>query len=103
MGARRLEATVTDPTDQPLIDYPCPWTFKVIGPVEDDLRRAVKVMLTVCLDRDSGERDFELGVSRASRGGKYVSMSLTVSVNSEAERNALYAGLKDCPEIVMVL
>lgn len=92
-----------DPHGKPEITYPCPWTYKVIGKDEDDLRRAVKVMLTVCLDRDSGDRAWELSRSRTSGGGKYVSLTLTLTVVGKEERNALYAGLKDCPEIVMVI
>ena len=92
-----------DLPDPPVVEYPCAWTYKVVGVDEDDLRRAVKVMLTVCLDRDSGERPYELGLSRTSSGGKYVSLNLTLEVRSEEERNALHAGLKDCPEVVMVL
>lgn len=88
---------------KPEIEYPCPWTYKVIGADENDLRRAVKVMLDVCLDRASGDRAWELSRSRTSSGGKYISLNLTLTVESEEERNALYDGLKDCPEIVMVI
>ena len=94
---------MNDSTGKPAITYPCPWTYKVVGTDEDDLRRAVKVMLEVCLDTGSGERGFELGVSRTSSGGRYVSLKLTLEITSEQERNALYAGLKDCPEVKMVL
>ena len=92
-----------DLPDPPAVEYPCAWTYKVVGGDEDDLRRAVKVMLTVCLDKDSGERPYELGLSRTSSGGKYVSLNLTLEVRTEEERNALHAGLKDCPEVLMVL
>jgi putative lipoic acid-binding regulatory protein len=88
--------------DKPAIDYPCRWTYKVVGTDEEDLRRAVKVMLGVCLDR-GGDRTFELGISRTSSAGTYTSLNLTLEVASEEERNALYAGLKDCPEVRMVL
>ena len=94
---------MNDPVGRPDITYPCPWTYKVVGTDEDDLCRAVKVMLEVCLDPGSGERAYELGVSRTSRRGRYVSLQLTLEVASEQERNALYAGLKDCPEVRMVL
>ena len=42
--------------DRPLLAYPLDWTYKLVGTDEQDLRRAVKVMLSVCLDRDSGDR-----------------------------------------------
>lgn len=94
---------MNDLPDSAALEYPCPWTYKVVGSDEEELRRAVKVMLNVCLDNDSGDRPYELGLSRTSDGGKYVSLNLTLEVRSERERDALYTGLKDCPEVRMVL
>jgi len=92
-----------DPRRRPEIVYPCPWSFKLIGTDEQDIRRAVTVTLAVCLDRNTGDREYELGVSRASRHGTYVSLNLTLEVLSESERDAVFAGLADCPEIRMVI
>jgi putative lipoic acid-binding regulatory protein len=94
---------MTEVRRQPEIQYPCPWSYKVIGTDEEDVRRAVKITLAVCLDPDSGDRPYELGLSRQSRHGSYVSLNLTLEVRSEAERNALFAGLADCPEVRMVI
>jgi putative lipoic acid-binding regulatory protein len=92
-----------DGQQRPEITYPCPWSFKIIGTDEDDVRRAVKITLAVCLDRNSGEREFELGLSRRSGEGNYVSLNLTLEVLSESERDAVFSGLADCPEIRMVI
>ena len=92
-----------DPHQRPEITYPTPWSFKVIGSDEQDLRRAVKITLAVCLDQDSGDRAYELGLSRTSTQGSYVSLGLTLTVLSEAERDAVFTGLADCPEIRMVI
>ena len=92
-----------DPTRRPEISYPAPWSFKVIGTDEEDVRRAVKITLAVCLDRNSGEREYELGLSRTSAKGSYVSLDLALTVLSEAERDAIFTGLADCPEIRMVI
>ena len=92
-----------DGQQRPEITYPCPWSFKVIGTDEEDVRRAVKITLAVCLDRNSGEREYELGLSRRSGQGNYVSLNLTLEVLSESERDALFSGLADCPEIRMVI
>jgi len=94
---------MTNESERLALEYPCRWTFKVVGNDEADLRRAVMVMLTVCLDSDSGDRPYELGLSRTSSGGKYVSLNLTLESRSETERDSLHAGLKDCPEVLMVL
>ncbi len=92
-----------DPSQRPEISYPAPWSFKVIGTDEDDVRRAVKITLAVCLDQGSGDRAYELGLSRTSGRGSYVSLNLSLVVMSEAERDALFTGLADCPEIRMVI
>jgi putative lipoic acid-binding regulatory protein len=92
-----------DPSQRPVITYPAPWSFKVIGTDEEDVRRAVKITLAVCLDPASGDRPYELGLSRTSGKGNYVSLNLTLTVLSEAERDAVFTGLADCPEIRMVI
>ena len=64
---------------KPLVEYPCLWGYKVIGPEENSLREAVKECLDTCLNPNSGDREFELGMSRSSKGGKYVSLSLNLN------------------------
>ena len=88
---------------KPEIEYPCPWTYKVIGKDEDDVRRAVKVMLAVCLDQSSGDRAWELSLSRTSGQGKYVSLNLRLLVPDEATRLRVYEQLQDSDAVRLVL
>ena len=88
---------------KPLVEYPCLWGYKVIGPDEEAMRAAVKKCLEECLRDNTGDRGFELGQSRTSKGGKYVSLSLNLTVQDEAERNAVFAALSGRPEILMVI
>jgi putative lipoic acid-binding regulatory protein len=92
-----------DPTHRPDITYPTPWSFKVICTDEDAVRSAVREVLETCLDPGTGKRAWELGVSRTSSGGSYISLNLSLTVMSEDERNALFAGLSGRPEIRMVI
>jgi uncharacterized protein len=95
---------MSDTTNQrPKIDYPCPWGFKVIGTDEETVRQAIRDCLRDCLDPRDVERPVEIGNSRTSGGGKYISLGLTVEVESEDERNAIFRALADQPEIKMVL
>ncbi|MEN8006308.1 MAG: DUF493 domain-containing protein [Candidatus Krumholzibacteriota bacterium] len=89
--------------EKPVVEYPCRWGYKVIGPDEEAMRSAVKVCLDHCLNDNSGDREFELGQSRTSRSGKYVSLSLNLKVQDEAERDAVFAALTKRPEILMVI
>lgn len=88
---------------KPVVEYPCPWGYKVIGPEEESMRVAVKECLDSCLNANTGDREFELGQSRTSKGGKYVSLSLNLTVQDETERNAIFAALTKHPEILMVI
>lgn len=88
---------------KPIIEYPCPWDYKIIGTSERALREAVHACLERFLNGDSGEREFELGMSRTSDGGKYVSLNLNLMVMDEAERNGIFASLAGHPEIRIVI
>jgi len=85
------------------IEYPCPWDFKIIGTSEAAMRAAVQACLDKSLSRASGEREFELGTSRTSNGGKYVSLRLNLMVMDEAERNGIFSSLAGHPEIRIVI
>ena len=88
---------------KPQIDYPCRWEYKIIGTDEGAVREAVKACLPEALNQGSGDRPYELGFSRASNQGKYVSLVLAVEVQDGKERNTLFQVLGDRPEIKMVI
>lgn len=89
--------------ERPDIEYPCPWDYKIIGTCEDTLRGAIRDCLASALNHASGEREFELGMSRISEGGKFVSLRLNLMVLDEAERNSIFASLAAHPEIRIVI
>jgi len=96
---------VTPADQRPRIEYPCRWEFKVIGLDERVLRRETEEALLSVLGSPAGTeaRDYDLSISRTSRGGKYVSLSLALRVEDEAERDAIFTALNECPNIVMVI
>ena len=53
---------------KPVVEYPCLWGYKIIGQEENSLRGAVKECLDTCLQPNSGDREYELGLSRSSKG-----------------------------------
>ncbi len=79
----------------PAITYPSRWSFTLIGTEEEPVRAAVAEHL--------GKRDYRLTPSKKSRSGKYISLHLETEVESEAERNRLFAAFKAMPAIKMVL
>lgn len=85
-----------DQTDGRLVlEYPCAWTYKLIGADGEGLRAAIVEMM--------GGREHLVTPSRMSRSGKYQSLDVEVVVRDEAERNAFYTGFKGHPAVVMVL
>ena len=63
------------------IRYPVRWTYKVIGSDEDRLRDAIGAVV--------GETEHTISYSHASSGGRYISLTAEVVVESEDQRNHL--------------
>jgi putative lipoic acid-binding regulatory protein len=81
--------------EKPDIDYPCEWTYQLIGLSRADVRRAVEGIL--------GEVEHTLETSRTSSRGKYCSMRLLVTVDSDYTRVQLFKRLRNHDHITMVL
>ena len=69
-----------DSDDVPEIDYPCQWTYKILGSAEADLRNAVREVVT-------GE--YILQPSNTSKTGKYMSLELVLTVHTDDERRGI--------------
>jgi putative lipoic acid-binding regulatory protein len=77
------------------INYPCVWQYKVIG-ME---RQAIQAVISKHL----GDAPYSLSQSRTSSKGKYISMTLEVTVYSDYHRLRYYQLLTDDPDIKVVL
>lgn len=77
------------------IDYPCQWTFRVIGRDRDGVRAA--------LEAAAEGRAYLLLYANSSSGGKYHSWNIELTVTDEAERNALFLRFRALPSVVMVI
>lgn len=80
---------------KPKIDYPCLWQYKVIATDCAQIRRIVEEHL--------GDAPYSLSESNRSSGGKYVSMSLEMTVHSDYHRLRLYELLTAHPAVKVVL
>ena len=80
---------------RPLIQYPCQWEYKAIGWDEDSMREAIAEIMA--------DVEHDVHFSRASRGGRYCSLLLLVTVESEDHRNAIFQALQEHRHIRMVL
>jgi putative lipoic acid-binding regulatory protein len=80
---------------KPVIDYPCRWVYKVIGPDEETLREAVLQVLQ--------DLPHTIELSRTSSGGRYRCLNVEVTVADENVRTTLYELLKNHPAVRVVL
>ncbi len=81
--------------DSPKITYPCTWSFKIIGSDAAQITEAVVALLEAFA--------YQFSESRHSRTGKYTSFHLAVQVKNEAERLAIFNGLKRIPSVKVIL
>jgi uncharacterized protein len=96
---------VTDPDPsappaKPLVEYPTVYTFKVMGKQEGEFREHIrkgfgKVLGTEVFDDSITEQP--------SRKGNFVSLNVTVYLQTEAQRVALYAFLHGEERVVFYL
>jgi hypothetical protein len=77
------------------IEYPCQWIYKVIGADETTVRAAVMEVIEVAA--------VTIELSNRSSSGKFVSVNVTVTVESHDQRLYLFECLRSHEAIRMVL
>ena len=81
--------------DRPEIEYPCRWSYKVVGESEERLRAVIRKVV--------GDTDHTLKLSNTSRTGKYVSLALDVLVRDEVQRRGIGQTLHEHIDVRLVL
>lgn len=82
-----------------LIEYPCAFPLKIMGKAEDALAEAV---LAIVRRHDPGFEGSTMEM-RASSGGKYISLTCTITATSRPQLDALYRELTGHPLVKLVL
>ena len=77
------------------IDYPCEWRYRLIGESAEAIQAAVAAVLE--------ETPHELSKGNQSTEGRYVSMTLALEVQDEAQRLEIHERLGASPAIRMIL
>ena len=80
---------------KPQIDYPCKWSYKIIG--ENIEKMIIAVEETVV------NLEYDLSASNISRKAKYFSLNLSVVVPSEIVRDSIFQKLSTHPAINYVI
>lgn len=80
-------------------EFPCQFPIKAMGKNISDLDTVVVAIVRRHVDNLS-----ENAVkTRASKGGKYISITVEVEAQSKAQLDAIYMDLTACPDIIMTL
>lgn len=77
------------------LNYPCNWTYKVIGYNDEEIKQAVHEVVA--------RSEYTLKPSKTSKKGKFKSFTLEVLVHNEEDRKTLYEILCAHSKIKMVL
>lgn len=80
---------------QPEIQYPCAWTYTIVGEGEEILLAHAELVL-------AGQAH-EKSVSRKSRTGRYTSIEITLVVRDEMHRRELFTALGQHTAVRVVL
>ncbi|MEK7436361.1 MAG: DUF493 domain-containing protein [Pseudomonadota bacterium] len=90
---------MSTPEPESLLAFPCDFPIKVMGETRPGFAQAVTdVVLRHAPDFNAGTMEM-----RKSRLGKYLSLTVTVRVNSRLQLDDLYRDLCDHPMVKMVL
>ena len=87
------------PPERSLIDYPCAFPIKVMGAQVDGF---VQAMVQVARQFDSSF-DAATVKHRASSGGRYLGLTLTIQATSREQLDELYRTLSSHPMVKVVL
>ncbi len=77
------------------LKYPCLWIYKIFGTDQNQMRNAI--------DNIVQDRSCRISLSRESETGKYVSLNVELTVESESHRTAIYEALKAHHAVKLVL
>lgn len=82
-----------------LLEFPCDFPVKVFGNSSEDFPARVAAIVR----RHAPDLEDGAVVCRASRGGRYVAVTVTVRARNQEQLDAIYSDLSASADIVMAL
>jgi len=82
-----------------LLKFPCEFPIKVMGPTQEGFAQAVLAVV----QRHAPDFEASTMEMRASRAGRYVSITCTIHATSREQLDDLYRDLSSHPMVTMVL
>lgn len=87
------------PSDDSALQFPCSFPIKAMGRAQDGFD-ALVVSIVRRHAPDIGEGAV---AARASSGGKYLAVTVTVQARSRAQLDAIYRDLVECEQVLYAL
>jgi hypothetical protein len=87
-----------DETESPF-EFPCPYPIKAIGHYADDF---ADIVLEI-LQRHAPDLDASTLEKRLSNGGRYLSVTVTLTAQSREHLEAIYADLKAHERVIYLI
>jgi putative lipoic acid-binding regulatory protein len=90
---------MTDAPSESPLQFPCEFPIKAFGPGSDDFDAKV----TAIVRRHAPDLAEAAVASRASKGGKYQAVTVTITARSQAQLDAIYRDLTADPAVLMAM
>ena len=85
---------ILDSNKRPEIDYPCEWSYKIIGNNIDKMIEAIESAVSGL--------NYDVAPSNISKKGNYYSLNLTLTVPNEVVRDIIYQKLDSSESVKIV-
>ena len=86
-------------TRETLLEFPCDFPLKIMGPTAADFARTIAAVVT----KHASDFDAASIEMRPSKAGNYLSLTCTVHAVSQEQLDALYRELTSHPMVKVVL
>ena len=82
-----------------LLEFPCPFPIKMMGRDEDSFRETAVALV----ERHTGKVNPEAIAESSSRNGNFLSITITISAESQDQLDNIYNDLSSHEEILVAL
>lgn len=82
-----------------LFNFPCEFPIKAMGLAQENFDELVVTIIR----RHCQDLTENAVITRASKGGKYISVTVTITAHSRAQLDVLYTELSQHEQVLMVL
>ena len=90
-----------NPSKESAIEFPCRFPIKAMGRSGDGFEALVVQIVRRHADLWAG--DGQSVTTNDSRQGNYIGVTVVIEATSQAQLDAIYQDLTDCPDVLMAL